>query len=262
MTHLSLGLLVYTTHPDTNERVYHLVQRRDSYHYIAFLIGKTTDPITSIKYMTDDERQRLRNYSFDELIVDLFPEEGVKHLDYVRGKKLFDSLDIEALIKENPSLSPVPQWVIPKGGRKNSRESPIVCALREYKEETLNRDYLSFLDQPPIKNEHIGTDGKLYRVFYFVAEAPRLTETYFRKSNTLRPYYVTGETSDVIWATSAVCQKLIPGYLTDVFKIADTYNKENSLTLRQLSQRWTQEVLKREYCGGDLPKVVLDEKKE
>lgn len=262
MTHLSLGLLVYTTHPDTNERMYHLVQRRDSYHYIAFLIGKTTDPVTSVKYMTDDERERLQHYSFDELINDLFPEEGVKHFDYVRGKKLFESLDICKLIKENPSLAPFPQWIIPKGGRKNSRESPIVCALREYKEETLNRDYLCFLDQPPIKNEHIGTDGKLYRVFYFVAEAPRLKETYFRKSNTLRPYYVTGETSDVIWATSDVCRKLIPEYLSDVFRVADSYNKTNNLTLRQLGQRWPQEVLKREYCGEDLIQAIPEEKKE
>lgn len=247
MAHLSYGLLVF--YRDKDRKLYHLVQRRDSYHYISFLTGKSKDIVEAAKYMTLDERQRLLNHSYPSLAEDLFPDGNIPHRDYISGSDLFDSVDIPRLLKDIPSIEEKAQWVIPKGGKKNNYEPPLICALREYKEETLNYDFLKFYDIDPIKNEHIGTDGKLYRVFYFLAEAPRKKETVYTKTECIRDSYVTGETSDVKWLSLEDSKERVPSYLREVFEKAENEISLNpkEISMRNLGQKWSQDELKRKF---------------
>ena len=62
------------------------------------------------------------------------------------------------------------EWGFPKG-RREMYESDIVCAMREFEEETFYNedDYFILDDTNYIKENLTGTDGNKYRHNYFIA---------------------------------------------------------------------------------------------
>jgi len=271
MVHLSYGFLVYHENEDQGKQegkyegkqerqhetkeqpiLYHIIQRRDSYQYVAFLSGKTLiDKLPhAVTYMTHSERDRLLKYDYDDLIRDLFIRRGLKSSEYWKAKTIFndakDSGKLSEILSENKTISPTLDWGLPKGGRKNVREPPLICALREYREETCNRSYIDIIDVNPIVNEHIGTDGKLYRVFYFIAKSRFKTNTRYIATKGIRKSCVSEETQDLRWCSSDQAQSLITPYLRDTIQQADYILSTDVKTIDLASgaEKWTQEYLK------------------
>ena len=70
------------------------------------------------------------------------------------------------------------EWEIPKG-RKNSNESNIMCAMREFKEETtLDRTSYNILKCiEPIHDVFSGTNNKMYKHIFYTALAKNNSST-------------------------------------------------------------------------------------
>lgn len=153
-----------------------LVNRRHSLNYIDFIRGNYNinelDKINKIcALMSIDEINMIKNNNFNTLWYNLWLKNSYKkkYLEEMNSSKnKFNHLkDIGFIDSINSEYSST-EWEIPKG-RKNSNETNLQCAIREFQEETSlsNKEYniISCLD--PIHDIFIGTNNKEYKhIFY------------------------------------------------------------------------------------------------
>lgn len=155
-----------------------LVNRRHSLNYIDFIRGKydvnNKNEINKMcSYMSSDEINLIKNESFNNLWKNLWLKNAhkKKYLDEMNLSKIkFTHLkNVGTLDNINTEYSST-EWEIPKG-RKNSNETNLQCAIREFKEETSlsSDDYhiISCLD--PIHDLFIGTNNKEYKHIFYTA---------------------------------------------------------------------------------------------
>jgi len=166
-----------------------MVMRKHSLGFAEFMRGKycVTDGngIRGLfSQMIDSELEMINTKSFDELW-NIFWDTNKQNIsclnnEYIRAKEKFMTLknseNIESslsfYIKNTVPLYKTPEWGFPKG-RKQNNEDKLVCALREFYEETgLSKDDINIIDNIKIlKEDLIGTNGKKYRHEYFIAES-------------------------------------------------------------------------------------------
>ncbi len=153
-----------------------LVNRRHSLNYIDFIRGKyninnINEINTMCSYMSTDEISLIKTDDFNNLWKNLWLKNAYKkkYLEEMNLSKIkFNHLKKMGLLDNIKSEYLSTEWEIPKG-RKNSNETNLQCAIREFNEETsltLN-DYniISCLD--PIHDLFIGTNNKEYKhIFY------------------------------------------------------------------------------------------------
>jgi ADP-ribose pyrophosphatase YjhB (NUDIX family) len=154
-----------------------MIQRKHSMGYNDFIRGRyfdnNIDEILRVylSEMTFEEREKIRILTFEELWDDLWSNR--RNLYYKNDKKeskiKFSKLDIEKLLSETSTCHYFSEFGIPKG-RKNSGESELECAKREFKEETnySEKDY-KILNIEPIEEIFYGTNNVKYRHVYFLA---------------------------------------------------------------------------------------------
>lgn len=163
-----------------------MVQRRFSLGYMEFIRGRyDVNNIDEIKFlleqMTPDEISNIKKYDFDYLWnivwiddsnIDVIYKNKYHYNEYIISKQKFYNLRTEKFfifndvdIKYNFN-----EWGFPKG-RRNTYETDIVCAMREFEEETnINeKQYIVLDDNNCIIENLIGTNGKKYRHNYFIA---------------------------------------------------------------------------------------------
>ena len=176
-----------------------LVRRRDSLSFIEFVRGKyslaervqrhvsSTLPaspyeiqgtdkmyLTSLlRGMTQEEQEKLRTHTFDELWRGVWGEAaGTHRMDYDISERKYRQLapTLHALLAENPSPWTEPEWGFPKG-RRNPYESELVGATREFMEETgLNRiDFKVIQNVEPLVETFFGSNGVQYCHKYYLA---------------------------------------------------------------------------------------------
>ena len=163
-----------------------MVQRKHSLGYIEFMRGRyNVENINNIKYlleqMSPEEIQAINSKNFDFLWNMLWNNNPIStnsigkkrhYKEYILSKQKF----YELKMNKNKILSTVKptynfnEWGFPKGRRENY-ETDIVCAMREFEEETyFNENDYSILDELNIIKENlIGTNGINYRHNYFLA---------------------------------------------------------------------------------------------
>lgn len=165
-----------------------LVQRRHSIGFMDFIRGKyksdNIDQIISLfQYMHQNEINLIKTKSFDELWREIWnnDEHRITNLkkDYQIAFNKFEKLkngedvelNLDFFIENIKPLYNFLEWGFPKG-RKDKTESPLECALREFREETnINTDNINIINEiEPIEENLIGTNGVPYRHIYFVAE--------------------------------------------------------------------------------------------
>jgi hypothetical protein len=163
-----------------------MVQRKHSLGYMEFLRGKYSNNDTeNIKYLleqtTPKELNNIINQNFDYLwnmLWDNDPNSNNtiknKHhfKEYITSKQKFYELKMNnsnLLLSIKPKFT-FNEWGFPKG-RRETYESDIVCAMREFEEETsYNENDYSILDESNIIKENlVGTNGINYRHNYFLA---------------------------------------------------------------------------------------------
>jgi 8-oxo-dGTP pyrophosphatase MutT (NUDIX family) len=120
------------------------------------------------------------------------------------------------------------EWSFPKGRKKKFSEPDLVCALREYREETRSKCYLELIDHSPLSVTRQFRD-QTYTTYYYIAKSkfqpkPRL---YTFQTGSIKRQSISNETGDLVWATHMQAQQLLPIHLTDVLKEAFSIIKDN-----------------------------------
>lgn len=181
-----------------------MVSRRFSLGFIEFLRGKydVNNPETIIKlfqHMYDNEVTIISNNTFNDLLYLFFRKNDEdKNIvlnriytskyanEYIDSGKKFDLLCISDnnenfknlyfYITNIKPLWKTPEWGFPKGRRENVLENNIMCARREFEEETgYKHNEYTILDKiEPIEEKIIGTNGIRYTHIYYLAMDNRL----------------------------------------------------------------------------------------
>lgn len=210
---LTFGLVVYHQNPG-EEPVFHISQRRDSLAYIHFIRGKVPDDKLELYFtrMTAEEKKRIQSNFFEDLWFDLFSDTSRKKTEQFRkARDRFEQCRgiLEEIYKKTQNQSIVLEWGLPKGRKKHQQEPDLVCAQREYREETRNKCYLEFLDYPPIECKHHIRNEK---VIYYIARSkfrPRPKRYTLNFGNIYRDS-ISEETGDLRWLTLFEALKLVP----------------------------------------------------
>jgi 8-oxo-dGTP pyrophosphatase MutT (NUDIX family) len=187
---------------------YLLIKRKDSISYAEFLRGRytITDPIyigRLIRNMTQDEHQRLKTMTFDELWQTFWGEQSSLRShksDYESSIKKFMQLQdsLPTLLAENPTKWTEPEWGFPKG-RRNPYETDINCAMREFQEETgIKRNEFSVIyNTHSISETFYGSSGVRYCHKYYIAICNKSFEVELNMNN----YHMAREIGGIKWCS-------------------------------------------------------------
>jgi len=191
---------------------YLLIQRRDSMSYVEFLRGKyrSDDNVyitLLIAGMTADEHKRLLSQPFDMLWTNLWNSQNNRQYrnEYELARRQYEALKntgdtygklLAVYIEENKSIWSTPEWGFPKG-RRNSYETPLTCAIREFTEETgLAKKTIHFVkDIDAYVEQYVGTNGITYKQTYFLATCTEDVSAHLETSNRI----MTREVGDISW---------------------------------------------------------------
>ena len=218
----SVGIIVFRLNTD-GKREYLLIRRKDSIGYVEFMRGKYN--IYSKLYlsniigeMTLEEKERILTNEFDTLWKNLWGDDI--NTQYRGEEKIsrekFESLrygistndndySLESLIHESQSQWVETEWGFPKG-RHNNQEKDLLCALREFEEETgYSRLSINIVQNlVPFEEIFTGSNYKSYKHKYFVA--------YMEKPSENQMTYQDTEVSKMEWKTFDEAIQLIRDY--------------------------------------------------
>jgi ADP-ribose pyrophosphatase YjhB (NUDIX family) len=198
-----------------------MVQRKHSLGYMEFMRGKydiiNKEQINHLlEQMTPNEIHELNIKNFDYLWNMLWEgksktgiviKNNYYYKEYISSKQKFYELKMtnNNIFDVNKSKFNFNEWGFPKG-RRETYETDIVCAMREFEEETNNNENeYTILDEINIIKENlIGTNGVKYRHNYYLAiiknnkinnnkENNEIADTKFMNIdeciNVIRPYH-------------------------------------------------------------------------
>ena len=203
----SVGLIVYKAEPNLNDKAepyyqndkaqpldgdnsfkYLMICRKDTIGYIEFIRGKYSLNnkayiINILSEMTNEEKIRIVNIDFNVLWKELWGNNVSHHYNEEQhsSKEKFDALkdgvsycgehyNLKSLIAETNTEWIEAEWGFPKG-RHNNNEKDLMCALREFEEETgLSRYSLKIVQNlMPFEEIFTGSNYKSYKHKYYVA---------------------------------------------------------------------------------------------
>jgi ADP-ribose pyrophosphatase YjhB (NUDIX family) len=185
-----------------------MIRRKNSMNYIEFLRGKY-DPsdLNHLKnifsLMTFEENLKILNYNFEFLWNELWKDTAKSKIyqkEYNLSKLKFEELkenNFHNLLNQN-NLSHYleAEWGFPKG-RRNTNEQNIICAMREFTEETsLGFENLHILERLNCaEEEYTGTNGIKYKHIYYLASSDKELELNINND------YQIYEIGDMNWFT-------------------------------------------------------------
>ena len=185
-----------------------LYHRRDSYEYMDFIRGvwaneKRLPGLFAL--MSEEEKVRIRNYTFQELWDDLWVDHtgNIYHEGYARAIQKYESVrnKIPYYLDNIRSVAD-PPWCFAKGKKNdNKKESDLACALRELGEETrISTTSIRPWPVKPFTEYYKGSNNKAYCTHYFLAECPAILPIMkFETIECIRQYAVSEEASDAKW---------------------------------------------------------------
>ena len=218
----SIGVIVFRKKNENIE--YLLIKRKSTLGFVEFIRGKyslyNNEYIISLfNEMTNDEINKIKNESFESLWAYLWGENvGIQYRSEEKiARDKFNSLkngitngkekyNVESLLNEATSTYNEAEWGFPKG-RRNYQEKDLVCALREFEEETgYNKVSLNIIQNIfPIDEIFTGSNYKSYKHRYFIAYMKSQddeNELLFEKN----------EVSEVTWKKYDDCMLLFRPY--------------------------------------------------
>lgn len=159
-----------------------LQQRRDTFEYVDFLFGswspfeRTIDEIFTL--MTEEERDRIKDYTFEELWDDIWIDRTAKQYteNKAKAKSRYESIQyqIPVILSRTKSIVKELPWGFPKGRKKDLQETDLMCAVRETEEETRipRENYNILLPSETFKlpEQFKGSNNLFYNTIYFFAE--------------------------------------------------------------------------------------------
>ena len=218
----SVGIIVFRKN-EKNLNEYLMIRRKDSIGYVEFMRGKYNIYskmylMNIISEMTIEEKERILNNNFDTLWKQLWGDDI--NTQYRGEEKIsrekFDSLkqgilindleySIDSLINDSTTKWIETEWGFPKG-RHNNQEKDLLCALREFEEETgYSRVSINILQNVlPFEEIFTGSNYKSYKHKYYVA----IMENVLEKANS----YQHTEVSKMEWKTYEEALQIIRPY--------------------------------------------------
>jgi 8-oxo-dGTP pyrophosphatase MutT (NUDIX family) len=194
-----------------NNGKYLMIRRRKTLGYVDFMRGRYSPKkhayiMNLIDEMTVQEKADLLNSDFTTLSHQMW---GAAHEEcYARDKfNLMKSEGVLAqLVAASTTAWETQEWGFPKG-RRNSNETELCCALREYEEETgYDRHGLNLVRNVlPFDEIFIGSNYKAYKHKYYVA---------FGEPRRLRAFQES-EVSDMKWVSYEEAVAMIRPYNTE-----------------------------------------------
>ena len=216
----------YCKHPITSNGIIHvtsdgrylMICRRKTLGYVDFMRGKYNvhNPnyiMNLIDEMTMDEKESLITNTFSTLSADLW---GTPHEDAFSREK-FELLKrgdspkrLSELVRMSTTSWTTQEWGFPKG-RRNTNESELNCALREYEEETgYSKLSLNLIKNIlPFEEIFTGSNYKSYKHKYYIG---------FCDDKPCRPFQ-TSEVSDMRTFTFEEAIAIIRPYNTERIEI-------------------------------------------
>ena len=209
-----------------------MIQRKHSLGYVEFIRGRYNERKINnndtnynndnscpsinhlIEQMNDEEINNIFNKEFDELWNDLWNNNNNNnkyHNEYMVSKKKFYEIkkkfDISEFKKSKYGFN---EWGFPKG-RRNQYETDLVCALREFEEETnINEKNIMVFEKCNfIRETMTGTNDIQYIHNYFLALL--YNEDVVKKENT--------EVGDIKIMNVSECLNIIRPYHFEKIKI-------------------------------------------
>ena len=243
----SLGIILYRIYQGKIQ--YLLIMRKDTLGYVELIRGNY--PLNDISYlqniieeMTTEEKNKIRENSFENLWNNLWVENEEKKIKYktefyksmVNFNKLYEGVEIcgqtiklTELINNSKSQWKEPEWGFPKG-RRNLRERDLQCALREFEEETdIKREEITVIKGiKPFTEEFVGSNNKVYKHTYYLARMDDIKNPSINKEKTIQVI----EIGDIQWFTIDTALSKIRDYdiaKKNVLLEVDAYI-QNSLT--------------------------------
>lgn len=182
----SIGTIVYKNDEKTGEIKFLLICRKDTLGFVDFMRGKYH--LQDKKYiqniineMTICEKQKLLDNTFDQLWKELWCDNiGIQYRGEEKSsREKFNALklgsvynhSIQTLIRDSSSKWNEPEWGFPKG-RRNYQEKDVMCAMREFEEETGYSSTRLILVQNllPFEEVFTGSNNKSYKHCYYLAK--------------------------------------------------------------------------------------------
>lgn len=184
----SIGVIVYRKDIGSKNIKYLMISRKDSLGFVEFIRGKYNlynemYLQNIINGMTNNEKKRLLNHDFNTLLQSLWGgsispqyrnEENISREKYNKLKEgihldnTFYSL--KTLIENSKTCWETSEWGFPKG-RRNYQEKELVCALREFQEETgYKKNSIKIIQNLlPLEEIFTGSNFKSYKHCYYIA---------------------------------------------------------------------------------------------
>lgn len=219
-----LSMLDIDTTDDEYQKVkFLMIQRKDTMGYIDFIRGKydirsghkresNQNINVCLNEMTRKEKNNLLTKDFDTIWKELWVNHDSKCFknEYELAKKKYNNLNIAQLVKDSSITFLCQEFGFPKG-RRNMKETNLLCAEREFLEETgYDKNCYDFIkNYPIIKEEFIGTNNIKYRhIYYLVKMKDKVPPPKIDIHNKVQ----TGEVGNIGWFTLRECLKLIRPY--------------------------------------------------
>lgn len=165
-----------------------MIQRRDSVEYIDLIRGRFSgtnrDLEVYLSNMSKDEHIRLQTLNFDQLWDQMWINHSGKiyKQEYLNARRRFSQIVIPDSFMRTEYVEN--EYLLPRGRKKNCREHTLVCATREFFEETGIRQSEYKIDSNKHHIEYYyGSNGKLYGTKYYVANLLKDTTHLFNPYN-------------------------------------------------------------------------------
>jgi ADP-ribose pyrophosphatase YjhB (NUDIX family) len=215
---------------------YLMICRRNSLGYTDFIRGKySTKNIKHICNLIDEmtitEKQNLLEKNFNVLWNQLWGTHySESSIEEINAEEKFNTMKqgilvdnkyitLRELIHESKTTWECPEWGFPKG-RRNSYESELNCALREYEEETgYDKHAIKIIKNVlPYEEIFMGSNYKSYIHKYFLGKSDELV---------IKHSFQETEVSDMKWVT-----------YEEAIQMIRPYNVERLQILQYIHQCW------------------------
>ena len=230
----SIGIIAFRKAIDDYEVL--LIKRKDSLAFVDFMRGKYNLEdkkyiLNTFEKMTIGERNKLLNSDFQSLWNYLWGikialqyknEEKVSYNKFNKLKEGYkinnEFINLESIINECKNNYIEPEWGFPKG-RRNFQEKDIMCALREFEEETgYNKtDIITLHNIIPLEEIFTGSNYKSYKHKYFLG--------FMNNNNKPQSIYQTYEISKIEWVSINTATDYLRDYNIEKKNILVELNK-------------------------------------
>ena len=230
----SIGIIVIRKNVDKIELLY--VRRKNSLGFVDFMRGKYN--LNNLKYISnlfnkmstfekqlilDNDFMYLWNYLWGKNINNQYKSE--EKISHEKLNKLKEGITIDGklytlktIIDSVTEIYDEPEWGFPKG-RRNFQEKDIICAQREFEEETgyLKSNIKIIYNIFPLEEIYTGSNYKSYKHKYFLAIMDNnvLPTSKFQET----------EISKVSWININDAEKYIRKYNIEKLKIVEKLQK-------------------------------------